>query len=306
MQFFGIWPAGDFRSGPESLITTHLLIAVVVAAALLGIVLAWRRGANGLLIYMCGATLGCFVIVSFGSPWVDAKALATASPAFVLAGLAASGAVIESGRRIEGLLVVVAITGGVLWSNALAYQDVTLAPRDRFAELEQIGDRFAGQGPALMTEYEPYGVRHFLRRLDPEGASELRRRLVPLRNGESLEKLQPADIDEFQLGGLMVYRTLVLRTSPVESRPPSPFKLVRQYRFYDVWQRPDATSGVIEHLPLGDALHPTSIARCRDVRRLAREAGPAGGSPPPCGARTRPSWTCRAPRARPPGSRRRE
>jgi hypothetical protein len=195
---------------------------------------------------------------------------------FVLAALAAGGAVIEGGRRIEGLLIVAAIAGGVLWSNVLAYRDVTLAPHDRLAELEHIGDRFAGQGPALMTDYEPYGVRHFLRRLDPEGASELRRRVVPLRNGRPLDKLQVADIDQFMLGGLMAYRTIVLRTSPVESRPPSPFRLVRAGRYYDVWQRPNAPSRVIEHLPLGDSLHPTAVPICKDVLRLAREAGPGG------------------------------
>jgi hypothetical protein len=276
IQFFGIWPTGDFRVEPESITATHLLIAVVAAAALLGLVTAWRRRADGLLIYTCGATVGCFLVVMLGSPWVDAKALATASPAFVLAGIAAGSAVLESGRRIEGLLIVAVITGGVLWSNALAYQDVTLAPRDRLGELQYIGERYAGQGPALMTEYEPYGVRHFLRRLDPEGASELRRRLVPLRSGRSLDKLEVADIDQFQLSGLMVYRTLVLRTSPVQSRPPSPFRLVRRGRYYDVWQRADAPSGVVEHLPLGDALHATAPARCRDVLRLAREAGPGG------------------------------
>jgi hypothetical protein len=127
-----------------------------------------------------------------------------------------------------------------------------------------------------MTEYEPYGVRHFLRRLDPEGASELRRRLVPLRSGRSLDKLEVADIDQFQLAGLTVYRTLVLRTSPVQSRPPSPFNLVRRGRYYEVWQRAEAASGVVEHLPLGDAMHATAPARCRDVLRLAREAGPDG------------------------------
>ena len=65
--------------------------------------------------------------------------------------------------------------------GALAYRDVNLAPRDQLAELETIGHRIAGQGPTLMTEYQPYGVRHFLRDADPEAASELRRRQVPLR-----------------------------------------------------------------------------------------------------------------------------
>ena len=245
MQFFGIWPTGDFRLEPDSMDVTHLLIGLVVAAAFLGLWLAWRRGAHGLLVYTCGATAG-------------------------------GGMVIESGRRIEGALVLVAVAGGVLWSNALAYQDVTLAPRERLAELERIGDLYAGQGPALMTEYEPYGARHFLRRMDPEGASELRRRVVPLRDGRPLDKLEVADLDEFMLSGLMAYRTLVLRTSPVESRPPSPFERVRRGRFYDVWQRPDATSGVVEHMPLGDPLHPTAEPRCGEVTRLARIAGPGG------------------------------
>ena len=276
LQFFGIWPTGDFRLTAHNIALTHLLIGLVVAAGLLGLVVAWRRRANGFVTYVCGATAGCFLVVAFGSPWIDAKALATASPVFVLAGLAAGGAVFESARRIEGALILAAILGGVLWSNALAYEDVTLAPRDRLAELESIGKDFAGQGPALMTDYEPYGVRHFLRRLDPEGASELRRRVVPLRNGRPLDKLQVADIDQFMLSGLMVYRTIVLRKSPVESRPPSPFKLVRPGRYYDVWQRADAPSNVVEHLPLGDSLHPSAPAPCEAVMRLAREAGRQG------------------------------
>ena len=276
LQFFGIWPTGDFRLEPHNIDATHLLIGLVVAAGLLGLVIAWRRRANGLLTYLCGATAGCFLVVAFGSPWIDGKALATASPVFILAGLVAGGAVLESSRRIEGGLILVAILGGVLWSNAVAYEDVTLAPHDRLAELESIGNRFAGQGPALMTDYEPYGVRHFLRRLDPEGASELRRRVIPLRNGKPLDKLQVADIDQFMLQGLLVYRTIVLRKSPVESRPPSPFTLVKSGRYYDVWQRPDTPSNVIEHLPLGDSLHPTAPAPCADVLRLAREAGRGG------------------------------
>jgi hypothetical protein len=286
-QFFGIWPNGDFRFEPKSVDATNLLILLVAAAALLALVLAWRRRANGFLIYVAGATIGCFCLVVFGSPWIDAKALATASPAFVLAGLVAGGAVFESGRRIEGILVIAAIAGGVVWSNALQYKDATIAPHDRLAELQQIGNKFAGEGPALMTDYEPYGVRHFLRRLDPEGASELRRRVVPLRSGRGLDKLETADIDQFRLDGLLVYRTMVLRRSPVSSRPPSPYRLVQTGRYYDVWQRGEGPPSVIEHLSLGNDVDPTGPPPCDDVLRLAREAGPGGrlaaamrGSPP--------------------------
>ena len=68
-----------------------------------------------------------------------------------------------------------------------------------------------------MTEYQPYGVRHFLRALDPEGASERRTRPVTLRTGGVLDKAQYADIDAFALADVLVYRTLVLRSSPLAS-----------------------------------------------------------------------------------------
>ena len=55
-----------------------------------------------------------------------------------------------------------------------------------------------------MTEYQPYGVRHFLRELDPEGASELRRRLVRLRDGATLGKGAYANIDAFRLDAILV------------------------------------------------------------------------------------------------------
>jgi hypothetical protein len=123
-----------------------------------------------------------------------------------------------------------------------------------------------------MTEYLPIGVRHFLRRLDPEGASELRRHVVPLRNGSSLPKLAYANLDLFQLGGILYYRTLVLRRSPFESRPPSPYRLVREGRWYEVWQRPQSYPPIVADLPLGDATHPGAVPRCGDVERLAGRA----------------------------------
>ena len=59
----------------------------------------------------------------------------------------AAPALVESGRRVEGVLVLAALVGGVAWSNALASSDARLAPRGQLAELESIGERFAGDGP---------------------------------------------------------------------------------------------------------------------------------------------------------------
>jgi hypothetical protein len=129
-----------------------------------------------------------------------------------------------------------------------------------------------------MTDYEPYGVRHFLRNADPEGASELRRRRIPLRNGSLLEKGESADVDQFDTPSLLVYRTLVLRRSPVGSRPPAPYQLVSSGRWYDVWQRAITPSPrVISHLPLGDDVNSGAVPKCAEVLALARRAADNGG-----------------------------
>ena len=223
---------------------------------------------------MIGAGLA---LIAKGSPWIDGKAMATASAASLLAALAACAFAFEHGRRVVATVAALAISAGVLWSNVLTYRGVWLAPQPAMAELASIGSRFAGEGPTLMTEYQPYGVRHFLRRTDPESAGELRRRVIPLLTGQGLEKGAYADLDQFQTGGILVYRTLVLRRSPAESRPPSPYRLVSRGRFYDVWQRPDVYAPIVRHLALGDAVRPggrAALPRRAATRRRCWAVGP--------------------------------
>lgn len=276
LQLFGIWPSTDFRLAPADRGPTYVLVAVLVGAAAAGLWFAWRNRAWALLLYVTTLLVGCIALVAKGSPWIDGKAMATASTAFLLPALIGCAAVFERGRRVEAALAAAAIAGGVLWSNLLAYHDVWLAPRPALAELASIGSRFAGDGPTLMTEYEPYGVRHFLRHMDPESAGELRRRVIPLHDGGVVPKGGYADLDRFQTAAILVYRTLVLRRSPSESRPPASYRLVRRGRFYEIWQRPDGAAGILQHLPLGNSLQPGGTARCADVLRLAALAGPSG------------------------------
>jgi hypothetical protein len=275
LQVAGVWPAGDFRVDPESLGVTNVLIVLVFGMAAAGVAIAIARRRWGLAVFSACTLASGLALVAFASPWVEAKGLATASPAVLVAALAACAVALEGRARAIGALAGGAIVAGVVWSNALAYHDVSLAPRDRLAELETIGERIDGDGPALMTEYEPYGVRHFLRDGDPEGASELRRRYVYLRDGKYLDKGQAADIDAFRLDQVMVYRALVLRRSPTASRPPSVYRRTWSGRYYELWQRPPGTDGAIaEHLPLGTPASPSSTPDCRAVERLAASAGP--------------------------------
>jgi hypothetical protein len=267
LQALGIWPSGDFRFHPDAGVATAVLVALGLLAALLGLWTAWRRRASTPLFYAT-ALVACAVIVILGSPWAGGKALATASPvALSLATLGALAA-LRLDRFAGGLLIVV-IAGGVLWSNILAYGGVSLAPYGELHELQQIGKQFAHEGPTLMTEYNPYGDRHFLREEDGEGASELRTRLIPLRDGGEVEKGYSVDTDELDMAGLLEFRTLVLRRSPVRSRPPLPYQLVRAGKYYEVWQRPEGESGAVpEHLPLGDESNPAAVPDCGEVGGL--------------------------------------
>jgi hypothetical protein len=277
VQYAGVWITGDFRLDPIKPGLTDFLIVLALLAAVAGAWLGWRRRAWELLLYAAGAGVGSIAVFLYSSPWVGAKALASGSPSLLLLALAGAAAFAARVERVLGTTVLALVLAGVLWSNALGYHDVSLAPYNQLRELESIGEEFAGEGPALMTEYQPYGVRHFLRKVDAEGASELRYRPIALVEGGELEKGEWGDTDRIALPSLLTYRTLVLRRNPAQSRPPSVYSLVRRGDYYDVWQRPaGATATIAQHLPLGDFEDPAAEPPCAEVRALARLVGPGG------------------------------
>ena len=275
LQIFGIWPTGDFRSSPSQLAIADILILITVLGALAGLYFAWRKRAWGLLAYVATAAVGCLVIAVFSSPWVDGKTYAIVSPAFVLAGLC--GAVALSGRsRVLATVAVVAIGAGVVWSNVLAYHDVSLAPRERLSELADMSDTLDGAGPTLMLPYEPYATKHFLRKSDPEGIYELKSIPFNLQSTAYAGKLY-ADIDQIHLKNLLAFRTIVMPRSPIASRPPVQWRLVKRLRFYEIWQRSNEVpaSARSAWLQIGNLDSPSAVPECSDVLKLVNFAGPA-------------------------------
>ena len=277
-QYAGVWIAGDFRLDPTEAGLSYYLIVLAMLAAAGGAWLAWRRRAWELLLYAAGAGIGSIAVFLYSSPWVGAKALASGSPSLLLLALAGAAAFAVRYERVLGTTVLGLVLAGVLWSNALGYHDAWLAPYDQLRELESIGEEFAGEGPTLMTEYHPYGARHFLREADAEGASELRYRQVPLVAGGELEKGEWGDTDQISLPALLTYRTLVLRRNPAQSRPPSVYALASRGDYYEVWQRPAVlpSPAIVQHLPLGDFEDPGAEPECSEVLALAARAGPGG------------------------------
>lgn len=298
-QYVGPWLSGDFRLEPVDMWITTVLVVAGLIAFIFGLWASWVRRARGLLLVAFGTGLGSLIVWLLGSPWVQGKALATGTASFLVVAMVGIAALISSpsifaistpdsdkldlARYLRAFgAVLLIVPAGVLVSNALAYDEAWLAPRAQLVELEEIGEEFAGQGPGLMTEYQPYGVRHFLRKLDAEGASELRRRLIPKLDGTEAEKGAWVDTDQLLLDpardGLLTYRTLVLRRSPLQSRPPYPYELIRSGDYYDVWQRPESfePGSLVQHKPFGSPTDPGAVPSCAAIAAVAAKAGPTG------------------------------
>jgi hypothetical protein len=279
-QVAGVWPAVDFRFDPHLKPAVIALAAICLAIALVTAAVATRFGErDGVPLAGCvlGGALGALAIAQLGSPWVDAKVMATLSPillAATLIGIAMLGQ--RTGFRIEAAVLGVLVAGAVVWSAVLAYQGVWFAPRAHFTELEEIGERFDGEGPALGTEVSIYGPRHFLRKLDPEGLSDRRARGIDLTDGGIPERGEYFDLDQIQPYELDTFALLVVRRSAAESRPPAAFELADQTEHYDVWRRRPAPGTLVEHLSLGTSLDAGDAPACSEVQRLASAAGEGG------------------------------
>ena len=276
-QLAGIWPVGDFRFVPGREAMTYALVVLVALAAAGGVAWAVRRRMWALPVYAAGAVISCLLFFPFVTPWIEGKALAMAAPAVPVAAIAAC-TLFALGRRVEGAVLAALVTGGVLWSNALQYHDVSLAPRAQLAELEGIGERFAGQGPALMTEFNPYGVRHLLRKVDAEGASDSASGRSPCGTGScwrrprrrtSTTSTRRRYASTGRLCCVAHLPTAVLRLITGSTWSG---RLVRRLAAH-----PEAVaSPVAEHLPIGDGLRPGAVPDCAEVERLAAVAGDDG------------------------------
>jgi hypothetical protein len=300
VQLAGIWLDGDFRSitPPSSSLINHVLIWAVLVAA--GFAIAWTlaKRSIGVALYVAVA-LGSLAILSLDGtvPWLMGKSLAFSSPAVLLAGLAGAAILFSRERAVAmivGVVLLGAIAGGVLWSNYLQFHNATLAPRARLAELQKIGGMFAGKGPTFFNEYEIYGDRHFLRAGAPIEPAEYRGPPLPTLGNAWLTDPAWADLDSFGLATLAPYRSLVLRSGPTESQPPSIYgrRPVWQGRYYQLWQQPThPAQKVIQHVLLGDNVNeaycgaasnapgqalcpiaPAAVPVCSQVRALAATA----------------------------------
>lgn len=276
-QVLGIWPRGDFRYQIEShQPTAYALMGIAVAAGVIGALWLVRRVALAPLLLLGTSLVVAYVLTRQGSPYANAKVMMIASPAIVLTAMLGGAALRASGLVVAGWLLALVVAGGVLWTTALAYHDADPATRSRLEELIRIDHRFAGKGPAFENEADEF-VPHFLRHVrsfnPPFSPPGLAPGVPPPPAGQGR---YPYDVNQVATSYLEQYRLLVLRRSPIATRPPANFRLVFSTRSYDVWQR-EPTPDVLEHVPIALArTEAGGVTSCTQVRSVAARAAARG------------------------------
>ena len=276
LQVFGVWLTGDYRlqptagSGIDKLELTYALIGVVAAAGLLGVAWLVRIRALAPLLFLAVSLIALVYVTRNGSPWADAKALAIASPAVLLAAALGPLALEARGARLEALALAAVLAIGVLASNALVYHDASIAPHDRLAELETVADRTSGRGPVLYTEFEEF-AKHFLRDSEPVGASEAFTvaGLTPvMRDGAVRSFGYPVELSELRLEDVQRFPVLVVRREPLGAMAPPEYRREWSGRYYEVWARRSSGHTIAQEALQGDG----GNADCRLLRQVASSA----------------------------------
>ncbi|MCA1682742.1 MAG: hypothetical protein LC685_01885, partial [Actinobacteria bacterium] len=148
-----------------------------------------------------------------------------------------------------------------------------------------LNDRLAGKGPVLFNEYDEF-AKYFLRDARPYSQPEWPHgyRIDPVSKQLTLfdpahrpSLKTPLDLDDLTLKYVESIPYLIVRRSPVSSRPPANFRLVRRGAYYDLWQR-GSRPRVLRHEALGpDILHPAARVDRAAARALGRRAQRLGG-----------------------------
>ncbi|HTN26007.1 MAG TPA: hypothetical protein VL120_18605 [Solirubrobacteraceae bacterium] len=286
VQVLGPWLTGDYRYDPTNNLISHdALLWLFGLAAAGGLAWALAKRAWGPLLLAATLGLASLFLLDRGGPYADAKVLMILSPVVPLLALIAAASLWHGRLRIVSAGICAALVAGLLWSSALAYHDVSLAPYDRYSELLQINDRYADKGPATLDEYDEFG-KYFLR--DPPGLTApeqvTRYRHGPYHPNALIDPKRrptvktPINMDDVTLEYAESVPYIILRRSPTLSRPPANFVLDRRGTYYEVWRRTGRESQILAHKPLGpDVFHPAEPVTRAVARAFAARARRLGG-----------------------------
>ena len=274
-QIGGIWFAEDWRLPVPHGFRQEINAVLLMAVFLFGVAgILWslrRRHVSSLAgLFVVGA--GLALLGPRTTPYGESKFFVMLSP-FVLL-VAGIGAWALSRRlNVIGALAAAAIAMGVLYSDAIVYREVRLAPIDRMRAMEDIARAARWHGLVLHVEWEEW-AKYFYRdaRVNSPFEVYLGPRGALLRNG-IVALGQQYDLDAMKLDYVTSFPAIVARRSPVGSRPPANFHLAHANRYYELWLR-DRRITVVYHLPIQGLLTAQVKVPCRDIERFARQARP--------------------------------
>jgi hypothetical protein len=277
LQAGGIWLAGNYTVPIYPAVhmedATNAALWIVAALVLVSVVVVARRRCPEALLAVVPAALTAAVVAPGVVPYADAKLLAIMSPGLLFAaavGLTGLARIVRPFGTALALALALALGGALVLSDAYALHDAKVAPRERMIALQDVMDEVAGDGVVLFTEFEEF-AKSFARDAAVNISSEpVSPRLVELRTGSTALGLY-FDLDRMKLGYVEQFRTIVLRRSPSESRPPARYRHVYANRYYEVWKA-SARPKTLHHLPLQGANDATAPADCDAVRALVRRA----------------------------------
>ena len=279
LQAGGIWLDGTFVGpiGPDETAArmTGVGLWIVAGLSVLGIVAVIRRRRPQALFAFVPAILTAAVVAPRVTPYADAKLLAVMSPSVLL--LAGLGLLALSGLwRPLGPALGLVLVAGIMVSDAYAFHDTKIAPRDRMEAIADVAERLPRGGLVMWNEFEEF-AKYFARAAPLNVSAEP---ITPLQ----VQLRKPTgifghyfDLDEHTLAHVRRFPAIVLRRSPDASRPPADYERTYVNRYYEVWRRTSGGPRVLHHLPLQRRTSSTRPAPCDAVRRLARRARGARG-----------------------------
>ena len=274
----GVWLNGQyiFPLSGRGASVTHVIATVMFVVAAVGLVYAVVRRRWSILLLALPPLVALAAVCSSVTPYVDAKMFAIAAPAVV--GTAAIAVALLARRSLPlGLLLALPLAAAVAGSDAMALHDVRLAPTDRMADIQDVGEHYRGRGLMLFNEFDEL-AKYFARdaRID-QPTDSTAPIFVELRHREDWGG-RSYDLDQETSDFVQRFPYLILRRKPSASRPPSNYRLDYINRSYEVWRKTDAPTPAL-HVPLGDIRHrygespyAAAVPSCAAVRRVARGA----------------------------------
>jgi hypothetical protein len=273
IQVAGVWLSGEYRL-PVPPGREWLSVALCILVGLLVVVgVAWslRRREPATLIVLGTTLIAALYLMPRLSPYAEGKVLALASPVVVLGAAVGAWAVAKRWAWAGGALAA-AVAVGILWSDALAYHDVKLAPIERMEALADVGGELKRtHGLVLVNEPEEF-AKFFNGGTRFNTATEaITPRQIHLRKPQNFQSLY-FDLDDQVLSYVEGFPAIVKRRSPSASRPPANYQLVYANRWYEAWVRDSASPRVLAHLPLQAVQRATTRPACDAVLELAGRA----------------------------------